>query len=148
MIPEDDLIVLDTNIVLAYVRANVLGKYIENTFELRKRTERPAISIVTIGEMLSLAKRLNWGDAKVESLSELLSEFVVVDISDSAILKRYSEIDAYTQALKPARKMGKNDLWIGAVSSTLGAHLISTDNDFVPLNGSFINLVLIDPASR
>jgi tRNA(fMet)-specific endonuclease VapC len=38
----------------------------------------------------------------------------------------------------PARKMGKNDLWIAATTAIYNATLLSTDNDFTHLDGVFI----------
>ena len=66
------------------------------------------------------------------------------------IIYRYAEIDAYSQNKltgQPlgisARNMGKNDLWIAATASILGATLITTDQDFDHLNGVYLDLVKI-----
>ena len=36
--------------------------------------------------------------------------------------------------------MGKNDLWIAATASILGAQLITTDADFDHLGGTFLKV--------
>jgi len=139
---------LDTCIVVQYLRANPLGQYIERTYSLRSRAETPLISIVTHGELLSLVQQLHWGQAKQDHLQEILHEFVVVDISHQEILDRYAEIDTYTRNLPSgSRKMGKNDLWIAATASVANAYLLTTDNDFDPLGGNFLKLVKMDLTS-
>jgi len=147
VISDDDLLVLDTCVVLQYLRAKPLGIYIERTFNLRNRSERPVISIVTHAELLSLARRGNWDAGKQSRLDTLLHEFVTVDISTQDIIEKYAEIDCYALGLPSSRHMGKNDLWIAATASLAGAHLLTTDKDFEPLDRVFFDLVWIDPTS-
>ena len=40
--------------------------------------------------------------------------------------------------------MGKNDLWIAATAAVTGAKLLSADNDFDHLNGTFLDFEKID----
>jgi predicted nucleic acid-binding protein len=42
--------------------------------------------------------------------------------------------------------MGKNDLWIAATASVLGAKLLTTDHGFDHLSGIFLEVVYIDQA--
>jgi hypothetical protein len=67
------LYLLDTNVVLALVRGNALGAYIDTTFGLSKGSRRPAISIVMHGEMRVLASRNSWGGASVRRCRTLLT---------------------------------------------------------------------------
>lgn len=143
MIPTNELIVLDTNILVAYARANKLASYIETKFELRKRTERPLICIVSIGEIRALTRKFNWGEAKCQALESFLSDLVSVDISSDAVLDYYAEFRHYLYSLKPSITIQQNDIWIAAVSAAAGAHLISTDSDLKHL-GSLIKLHWID----
>lgn len=39
--------------------------------------------------------------------------------------------------------MGKNDLWIAATASILGAKLLTTDNDFEHLNGKYLEIEIV-----
>jgi hypothetical protein len=49
-------------------------------------------------------------------------QLVVVNIDAGEIVDRYAEIDHYTEkVVKPARPMGKNEVWIGATAAWLGA---------------------------
>ena len=39
-----------------------------------------------------------------------------------------------------SRSMGKNDLWIAATASVLNVPLLTTDKDFLHLDGHFLDL--------
>lgn len=76
-----------------------------------------------------------------------------IDINHQQILKRYAEIDAFSQGKHASRKlpggmssrnMGKNDLWIAAAASVLNAKLLTTDKDFDHLNEEFLEVIYID----
>jgi len=112
-----------------------------------------AISIVTVGELYSLALQRQWGENKVNKLAELIRELVVVDINADDIIERYAIIDAYSQGklqhdklpdCMSSRNMGKNDLWIAATSSVTKSTLITTDDDFSHLKKKYLSLLFID----
>jgi predicted nucleic acid-binding protein len=65
---------LDTNILVALIRGKESGERIDSQFGLRSGLSRCIISVVTVGECLSLARKLNWGNKKVEALRALLDE--------------------------------------------------------------------------
>ncbi|MFN4256156.1 MAG: PIN domain-containing protein [Saprospiraceae bacterium] len=105
------------------------------------------MSVVTVGEIRSFAGNASWGADKLLKLEELLAELQVVDLQPGPISDRYAEIDIFSQGNLPgnplgqsARNMGKNDLWIAATASLLGAKLLTTDADFDHLNGVFLDL--------
>src|SRR5947209_5830932 len=127
--------VLDTGIILGYVRAAGYAEYVEKKFRLFDPPNIPLISIVSKGEIYSLAIQFNWGATKLKALDELLKKLPVVDINDDQIIRRYAAIDAYSlgkDAARPlpkgqtARVMGKNDLWIAATASLLNAKLLTS----------------------
>src|SRR5947209_7484919 len=99
---------LDTNIIVALMRMNLLGTYIEATYGLRASLSRSLISVVTAGEMLSLGRKFGWGKTKLDALEAMLHQLVWIDISDSQILDAYAELDH--ESFKAGKKMGKNDL--------------------------------------
>lgn len=139
------LYLLDTNILVAYVRAGPLGEYIENMYRLRASGFKPLICVVSVGEMLSLAEKLHWRKAKVTSLWELLNELVWIDINNTEILAVYAELDVFSQQhIDGSRNMGKNDLWIAAAAKVTGATLLTTDKDFDHLHGTKITRIRID----
>lgn len=149
-----DKFILDTGIVLGYATAAGYAEYVEKKFELFKPPRIPMMSVVSKGEIYSLAIQRRWGEKKVKVLEELLRKLPVVDINEEQIIQRYSEIDAYSLSkdqLRPlpkghtARIMGKNDLWIAATASVLKARLLTTDHDFDHLDGIFLDVLYIDP---
>ena len=67
---------LDTNVVLALIRANPLGHFIDQQYGLRAALNRSMICVVTVGEMMSLVRQFNWGQSKRDELQSLLNEVV------------------------------------------------------------------------
>ncbi len=134
---------LDTNILVALIRGNKLGKYIDSNYSLSTAFTKSLISIVTVGEMYSLARKFNWGTVKTQELRDLLDELVWLDISDDSTLQAYGDIDAAMEAI--GQPMGKNDLWIAASTRATGATLLTTDSDFDRLYPTWIDRIWIDP---
>ena len=145
MIAADTLILLDTNIVVHFVRWNVVGQRIDQDHALQARRERPLISIVTAGEVESHAHKLGWAENKRQRLSEQLHELVLVPLAPGSIVTAYGEIDYFTEHVEqPARPMGKNDLWIAATAHATGATLMTADANFDHLAPRFFSLVRVD----
>ena len=145
--------VLDTGIILGYVRGAGYAEYVEKNFGPFSPPNIPLISVVSKGEIYSLAIQFGWGAKKLQALDELLRKLPLVDINDERIIREYANIDAYSlgrHAARPlptgerARVMGKNDLWIAATSSVLKATLLTTDHDFDHLDGVFLEVIYID----
>ncbi|MDZ7362317.1 MAG: type II toxin-antitoxin system VapC family toxin [candidate division KSB1 bacterium] len=136
--------VVDTGVLLGYLRASPYAVFVDQQYSPFTSPNIAAISIVTHGELRSLALQLQWGVSKQQRLKTLLRKVPYVDINNDAILQRYAEIDAFSQGKlngrdlpvgMSARNMGKNDLWIAATASVLNATLITTDEDFDHLDG-------------
>jgi tRNA(fMet)-specific endonuclease VapC len=136
---------LDTNILVALIRGGPLGQFIDATYQLRHQPNKPLISAVTKGEIRSLARRLQWGTAKRQSLIQLLqNEVVSLEIDHPAIMDAYEEIDCFSLSHPlGAYNMGKNDLWIAATAKASGAVLLTTDTDFDHLDPAHIKRVCI-----
>jgi len=137
---------LDTNVLLALIRGKALGEEIDRTYGLRLALNRCMISVVTAGEMLSLSRQFNWGQAKREELQSLLDEVVCIDINHPDILDAYSEIDHASR--NQGRKMGKNDVWIAATARIANATLLTTDHDFDHLQNTYLDRIWINPESN
>lgn len=137
---------LDTNILLAYIRQGLLFDWIEAQYQLATMTPTPLISIVTHGEIRALALRLAWGPNKQQRLNRLLSLFTPVPLPFSNIIEAYSLLDNY--CLRNGYALSKNDLWIAAAAHVTGATVLTTDHDFDPLHGLFLQRNWIDPNSR
>ena len=53
---RDGPLFLDTNIVIHLLRNNEVAMRVDATFQVRHRKERSLISVVTVGEALSLVR--------------------------------------------------------------------------------------------
>ena len=140
---------LDTNICLAFVRGHNIYTQIESELSLNDSSNITLISVVTKAELLSLGKRLGWGNQKIGKLERLLEKLFIIDInnSDSELLKAYYTIDAFSQGNledrplnSSAKNMGKNDLWIAATAFVANAELVTMDGDFDHLNDEFLKI--------
>ncbi len=146
---------LDTNILLIYLRNDPLAAKIDHQFDPLTYPNRPLVSVVSMGEIHSLALRNQRGEKRMVLLDSFLKKFLIADINVETIIHRYAEIDAYSQEKltgKPlsmsARNMGKNDLWIAATASVLKAKLMTLDNDFDHLNNIFLELEKINSLTQ
>lgn len=131
--------VLDTNIIMAYVRKNTLYHDVEAVLNLTADDAQLIVSVVTIGEIQVLAKRNGWEKEKMASLSAFLEQtLLIVDVTIGApeLLEAYVEIDIFSKG----KNMGKNDLWIAATAFVTGATLVTMDKDFEHLDGTFFHL--------
>jgi len=137
---------LDTNIILTYIRQSKYTELIDSVYNPLGKENTAIISVVSVGEVKSLAIQNKWGERKLEQLEVLLNQFVIADINTETIVEKYAEIDAFSQGKLPskssnftARNMGKNDLWIAATASVLNAQLLTTDKDFDHLKSEFLD---------
>ena len=140
---------LDTNIVIHFVRNSKLSEKIEREY-FQTKDLNLYISIVEIGELESIALKNKWGTTKKDEMFNFLSELTIININYKNIIHCYAEIDAYSQGKlenRPskfsARNMGKNDLWIAATASVLNIPLMTTDTDFQHLDKEFLNVIYI-----
>ncbi len=72
---------------------------------------------------------------------------------EPGLLETYAEIDAWLEGKipgpageppwKPARNLGKNEIWLAATARVTGATLVTTDRDFEPRRGVWIDLVVL-----
>ncbi|MCU0391470.1 MAG: PIN domain-containing protein [Thermoflexibacter sp.] len=142
---------LDTNILLLYLREKDRASFIDLHYQPLQEPHIPLISVVSVGEIKSIALQNNWGESKRKNLTQFLKQFIITDIKVETIIERYAEIDAFSQGKlnnmplnDSARNMAKNDLWIAATASVLKATLLTTDKDFNHLHNKFLELAYID----
>ena len=136
--------ILDTNILLAYVRGKDLYSKIETRYALKTSNPPPIISVASEGELRSLALQFRWGFGHRQQMEHLLSYFPIIPLPFSSIVDAYAEIDDYSR--RRGYPMGKNDVWIAATAYVTGARLLTTDKDFDHLHGVFLERDWIDPA--
>jgi predicted nucleic acid-binding protein len=51
------LLLLDTSVLLHLLRGTAVGRSMDEAYALSTREERPLISIVTVGEVMAIARR-------------------------------------------------------------------------------------------
>jgi predicted nucleic acid-binding protein len=138
---------LDTNILVHFVRGTQESQQILKKFSLSNQETNSIISVVSLGEIQSLAIRNNWGEKRLTILNSVLAQFLIADIHSEDVIMRYAEIDAFSQGKLPgkplgtsSRNMSKNDIWIAATASILDAILLTTDRDFLHLQGNYLQI--------
>ncbi|MEL6837525.1 MAG: type II toxin-antitoxin system VapC family toxin [Bacteroidota bacterium] len=143
--------ILDTNLIVIYSRDSDVAARIEEDYHLFDDRNSLAVSVVTLGEVSGLIKKLGIGEKRRKKIEAMLSRLAKVRIDTEEVIDRYGDIDAYSQGkLKKkrgnfsARNMGKNDLWIAATASVYDLTLITTDKDFDHLNGEYVKLEYVD----
>lgn len=126
---------LDTTVLLHWMRDSAQAKTIDQQFRLSSSAMRPLICEVSLGELLAFSRNRNWGAEKQKRLAEIERHVVVVDISDRRVLHAYAELSTLAQSSGWSLFHGKNDLWVGAAAYATQAHLLTMDTDFLPLRG-------------
>lgn len=134
---------LDTNILVRYVRRDAVWERVRAAYNLLLVEPTPIISVVTEGELRSLALQFGWGPRKLDRMEYALSFFPRKGIDSADVIERYADIDAEMVAV--GRRLGKNDLWIAATASVYEVRLLTTDTDFDDLAPDYIDLDWIDP---
>jgi len=143
-------LLFDTNILVYLIKSANL-QLLTNIINPDKK--EVLISVVSIGELKSIALQNNWGARRRQALDYVLEMASVMEVNES-LVNTYVEIDAYSQRRNPRianypfatpRNMGKNDLWIAATASLLGLKLVTTDADFNHLHEVFIEVQVLKP---
>jgi tRNA(fMet)-specific endonuclease VapC len=127
-ISPSDLVALDTNTLVHWVRQDSTGRHILRQYQLQDRVDRPLFSSVVEGEIRGLAKCWNWGANKLKRLDDILSELVRVDAGLREVVLAYA--DLYAEDQSGGHNTGENDLWIAATAKATGAILLTCDADF------------------
>lgn len=140
--------VLDTNILLHYVRQNDLTQKVESQLNLLGKDAVPMIASVTIGEIEGFVQRQQWRQEKIKRLKKLVGKLAVIDIAaaDDQLMRAYATLWNYSKNALPGDKLGRsigigqNDVWIAALARTAKAELLTTDGDFEHLNDKWITV--------
>jgi predicted nucleic acid-binding protein len=127
---------LDTNVVLFATRANSpVSAAVDRQFGLRNSPFRPAISEVTVAELLAFAE--SWGEKRRELLKGIIDELLVIPISQPEIHRQWAKLYSHARANGLTIQQDHNDVWIAAAASVAGLRLISSDAAaFLPLRGT------------
>ena len=137
------LYLLDTNVLVHMIRGDAVSAHVRATISRSLIDPRPLVSVVTAGELRSLALQFNWQGGKIDQMEFYLGYFRRVSIDAPEIIQAYAVIDAHAQRI--GQPLGKNDAWIAATASVTSARLLTTDKDFDRLDPLFLSRDWIDP---
>lgn len=154
------MFLLDTSILVHYVRNDALSQRIEAAYSLMTAASTPLISVVSEGEIRALARELGWGSTKRRALENLLRYFTVIPLPFADVVERYVEVSEHSR--RSGRVLGKNDLkrlrhivrrycmavgltWIAATATATGATLLTTDKDFDHLDPALLTRNWVNP---
>jgi tRNA(fMet)-specific endonuclease VapC len=143
--PVPTLYLLDTNVLVHYVRASEVWTRVRDKYQPLTTDPRPVVSVVSVGEIRSLALQWKWGAKKLDQMDYALGFFKILTIHEPDLIRAYATIDAYCE--ESGQPLGKNDVWIAATAGVTGAHLLTTDRDFDRLAPRFLARDWIDPVS-
>jgi tRNA(fMet)-specific endonuclease VapC len=137
----------DTNILVHYIRNSDKYAQWNNEHAFFTSPNQVFLSVISIGEIESLAYQLNWSNLRLQRLQDVISQTRTLTIYEE-IIHTYAEIDAYSQGklqTRPlsgsARNMGKNDIWLAATAHVGQFKFATTDNDFDHLESVYLDLL-------
>lgn len=139
---EETVYIVDTNILVHAVRGDAIWDIIKSRYDLLMHEPCPIYSVVSEGEIRSLAVQWGWGQSRRNQMEFLLGYFVRFSIDDSDLIEAYALIDSYSKTI--GLTMGKNDLWIAATAKIAEATLLTTDSDFDRLAPAYLSLERIE----
>jgi tRNA(fMet)-specific endonuclease VapC len=143
--PNPPTYLLDTGILLHWVRGSKVATVVDGQFQLRAASFRPLICEVSLGEIEAFARSQKWSDAKRAKLKDLRKELVAVDVSDARVIAAYADISSLARMNGWGIFHGKNDLWVAAATRVAGATLLTADKDFLPLrDGRHLDVIMLD----
>lgn len=142
---DGDQLVLDTNILVHWMRGKDAGLRLRRDYELGARRPRPIVPVVVKAELKSFALQRKWGDVKQAAVDDVLRQLPVADISSEPVIQAYARLDFESREV--GRRMGKNDLWIAAVACVQGGTILTTDKDFDHLHPDLVRVEYVDVAT-
>lgn len=126
---------LDTSVLLHWTRGSPQSTVIDEAYGLTATAMRPLVCEVSVGEMLAFSRSLHWGAERQRRVEVLWTFTVVIDISDRGVMDAYAETSTLAKKSGWALFRQKNDLWVAAATRATEAHLLTMDQDFLPLRG-------------
>ncbi len=125
---SNDVVVLDTNVLIHWARQDRTGQFLLETYALDQRVDRPLLPTTVEGELRAFARHAGWGKEKLERLDVIFGELVRVDTGLPEVIEAYAEI--YMQDRRGGHNTGQNDMWIAAATKAVGGVLMTCDADF------------------
>ena len=84
------LYLLDTNILVHFVRDSRVWRRIVGRYDLLLHDPTPLISVVSIGELRAIARRNGWGLRRLSQADYICSHLLPVTIGDDPIFNAYA----------------------------------------------------------
>lgn len=81
-------LVMDTNILVYWLRGKQAGACLRAAYDLGARRPRTVVPVVVKAEIKSFALQRGWGPQRLDALDELLRDLPVADISAEPVLER------------------------------------------------------------
>ena len=125
------------------IRDSGPARAIRSTYFVGSQVYPSAISIVTIGEIRSLARQLDWDHDRVAVMERWLADVNWLDLNHQDVFERYVQYDVQSRHM--GRMMGKNDLWIAESTAAVGGTLLTTDADIDHLIEHGLSMIRIHP---
>lgn len=136
---------LDTNILVHFVRQDAIWAKLRTRFNLLLADLTPVISIVSAGELRSLAIQNEWKSKKIDQMEFVLGYFPQIPLVDDGLVRAHATLDA--GLMDRGLRLGKNDLWIAATTVFTDSFLLTTDKDFLTLIETGFPGERIDPSA-
>ena len=140
---------LDTTILLHWVRGSSVAATIDKQFGLQTNPFRPLICEVTLGEIEAFSRDQRWSEQRHVTLQDLRRKLVPVDISDPRVISAYADLATLAKSNGWPVFHDHNDLWIAAATRVTGATLLTADaKGFLPLrDGQHLPVIVLDAHS-
>ncbi len=113
-----EVVLVDTDVFSFLMKGHTLAAQ----YEKHIKGKKPALSFVTVGELLTWSKHKGWGPAKIADLERRIGLTGVIPY-DMALCQTYAELRA--KLLSAGRPIGDNDLWIAATAIRHSIPLLS-----------------------
>lgn len=113
-----EVVLVDTDVFSFLMK----GQSLAAQYEKHTKGKKPALSFVTVGELLTWSKHRGWGPVKIADLERRIGLTGVIPY-DMALCQTYAELRA--RLLNAGRPIGDNDLWIAATAIRHSIPLIS-----------------------
>ncbi len=131
-----ETVVIDTD-----VASRLMRRTLPESVAARLVGVTPAVTFVTVGELVRGAVHAHWGARRSAELTRWLARVLVLP-GDHAVARRWGEITG--TALRAGRPLPANDAWIAACCLTYGTPLATLNTrDFAHVDG----LRLLAPAA-
>ncbi len=137
-IGPNDLITLDTSVLVHWVRHDRTGQHLRQAYHLDVPQRTPPGLHDHRGGNLRPGEVWRWGSVKLQTLGDILSELVRFEAGLPEVVDAYAELDFQDQS--GGHNTGENDLWIAACARASQSILLTCDRDFLWMHPSWVRV--------